>query len=119
MKNDRIKEISDFANDFNKRLELSERQLIKDKTIKKIKGRNKIKLNNSIFQRESRFSPQTRTKFTMNKDFFKPLLPWVPNSLNGNYFNKFEKLNDAHNITIWEKVKFLIFYLMKYRKEFH
>ena len=55
----------------------------------------------------------------MNKDFFKPLLPWVPNSLNGNYFNKFEKLNDAHNITIWEKVKFLIFYLMKYRKEFH
>jgi len=119
MKNERIKEISDFANDFNKRLELSERQLIKDTTIKKIKGRNKGKLNNSIFQRESSFSPQAKTNLTLNKDFFKPLLPWVPNSLNGNYFNKFEKLNDAHNITIWEKVKFLIFYLMKYRKEFH
>ena len=104
MENDRIKELSSFVNDFNKRLELSEDELIKESTMRKIKGRNRSKLNRTTYQREYSFSPKTKSKFELNKDYFKPLLPWVPNSLNGDYFNKFEKLNDEHNITIWEKV---------------
>ena len=108
MENDRIKEITAFVNDFNKRLELSEEeQLIKESTMRRIQGRNRSKLNKAIYQKEYSFShksKKTKKKFELNKDYFKPLLPWVPNSFVGDYFNKFEKLNDAHNITTWEKV---------------
>lgn len=109
MNNDRIKEISAFVNDFNKRLELSEEQLIKDSTKRRINGRNRNRMNTQMNPKELNFSPKTKTNFTLNKDFFRPLLPWVPNSFIGNYFNKFEKLNDKHNITIWEKVIFIFF----------
>ena len=108
MENNRIKEITAFVNDFNKRLELSEEeQLIKESTMRRIQGRNRSKLNKAIYQKEYSFSHKsknTKKKFELNKDYFKPLLPWVPNSFVGDYFNKFEKLNDAHNITTWEKV---------------
>ena len=49
-----------------------------------------------------------KPKIAFEKDIFKSPLPWIPNNIKGNYFNKFEKLNDAHNITIWEKVIFKI-----------
>ena len=105
MDNSRVKELSIFVNEFNKKLELSEEQLIKDFKLKKLKN-NRNKKNKSIFQRESSFTPHPKAKLSMNKDIFKPLLPWVPNSKVGKYFNKFEKLNDEHSLTSWEKVNY-------------
>ena len=84
-------------------------QLIKESTKRRINGRNRNRMNTQMNPKELNFSPKTKTNFTLNKDFFRPLLPWVPNSFIGNYFNKFEKLNDKHNITIWEKVIFIFF----------
>ena len=102
MKNDRLKEITAFANDFNKRLKLSDDELIEELNFKKLNRRNKK--NSSKYFIERCITPNTKTKF-FHKELFKPLLPWIPNSKIGNYFNKFEKLNDAHNLTAWEKVK--------------
>ncbi len=115
MKNDRIKEISTFVNDFNKRLGLSEEeQLLKESIMSRINGRNISKLNKSIYQRKFTFSPHIKTKakkkFELSEEYFKSLLPWIPNNFKGNYFNKFEKLNDAHNITTWEKVNFFLIF---------
>ena len=113
MDNSRVKELSNFVNNFNKKLELSEEQLIKDIKLKKLRN-NRNKKNKLLFQRESSFTPRPKPKLSMNKDLFKPLLPWVPNSLVGKYFNKFEKLNDKHNLTAWEKVIFYIINISKY-----
>ena len=72
MENDRIKEITAFVNDFNKRLELSEEeQLIKESTMRRIQGRNRSKLNKAIYQKEYSFSHKsknTKKKFELNKD---------------------------------------------------
>ena len=103
MKNDRIKEISAFAKDFNNRLKLSYEELIQESNFIKINNRNKK--NKLINFRKHNITPHTKSKLIFQKDIFKPLLPWIPNSKVGNYFNKFEKLNDAHNLTAWEKVK--------------
>ena len=103
MKNDRIKEISAFAKDFNNRLKLSDEELIQESNFIKINNRNKK--NNLINFRKHNITPQTKSKLTFQKDIFKPLLPWIPNSMIGNYFNNFQQLNDAHIITTWEKVK--------------
>ena len=108
METERIKQITDFANEFNKRLKLSDEKLKQELKYKKINNSNKNTRNKDLILRKFNSCSHMKPKIAFEKDIFKPPLPWIPNNIKGNYFNKFEKLNDAHNITIWEKVIFRI-----------
>ena len=99
MSENRIKEIQDFAEEFQGRLkeakELYEQRQKKSKTIENIKS--KINLKKS-FDDKKKFRLKKLEKIKLNDEH------WIPNCLFGKSFERFKKLNYQHFPTSWELV---------------
>lgn len=128
MKNDRIKELQDFANEFNRKLKHSDEPSLilndnlytysNNKTMKKcpstLGSKNQISLNNINndmplnhrlnIPKPKRNVKSCKRKEKLNKDIYKNLLPWIPPHYIGNYFDNFKMLHDEHSLSSWEKV---------------
>ena len=129
MSNNRIKELQDYADEFYKRLLLSEEEYLKkdDKCI--FSYNNKlIKKSHSTIVKE----PKTRgihflkslsnnniksnkilkpiIKRNQNKiNAYNTITPWVPPSYVGDYFESYKRLPDHYDMSNWEKV--IIFFI--------
>ena len=130
MNTDRIKELQDFANEFNRKLEIYKESGNKGKNsnIFPIKGRimtpknprRKINFTYNIpFLNENNNGSKKRTiqsckrkQRKLNKNLYKELLPWIPPHFVGNYFDNFKILKDGHNLSNWEKVIIHIFIII-------
>ena len=125
----RIKELQDYANDFNKKLELSEKSnpseddkciySYKNKIIKKsfstIAPKSKAHSFNyrkslsdfGLINSEKKLKPIVkRNENKLNID--NTLMPWIPPNYVGNYFGEFKRLSDKYDMSNWEKVFKLI-----------
>ena len=130
MNTDRIKELQDFANEFNKKLKLSEESEIKEnkwpltkmmkkplsamtpnstsRTIHKISIANSNK-NQNIPKMKRAIKSCKKSQRKLNNNIYKNLLPWIPPLFVGKYFENFKILQDKHTISIWEKVTFKLY----------
>ena len=137
----RIKELQEFADEFDKQLKNSEESYelnLKNKNFfypnRKIKksyssiasniqnktmiSKYKIPISIPIINQK----PKRNTKSCKKKqgkisgNIYKNLLPWIPPHYIGNYFESFKILKDRHNLSAWEKVNikiFLIFFIYR------
>ena len=136
MNTNRIKELQDFANDFNNRLKFSEKSLIEEKKLITFPLNRRIKNSFSTLTPRIPFSAKKfnntpnlnknqnakkikraiksckKKPIKLNNNIYKNLLPWRPPHYVGNYFEDFKILQDKHNLSSWEKVikKNLIIY---------
>lgn len=132
---DRINKLQDFANEFNRKLKLSEESEIEENKIvipplnKRIKksysmaSNNQLKRlnyndnipflnnkkNNQEINRPTKSSKKKQGK--VNNNIYKNLLPWIPPHYIGKYFEEFKLLQDKHNLSTWEKVRNIFLYL--------
>ena len=125
--NARIKELQDFANEFNRKLELSEESDIKEKRWSLTKRLKKplsamassntsrtIFKNNISSSNKNQNTPKIKRAIKsckknqrkLNNNIYKNLLPWIPPLFVGKYFEDFKILQDKHNISSWEKVTY-------------
>ena len=96
--NERINELTEFARDFRKRLNLQY-----------------TKYDNNILEKNSPSKNYLLTEFTsnlknnkkeeINKNLFAARISWKPNYIKGKYFGNFKKLNDTHEMNNWEKYR--------------
>lgn len=130
MKNDRIKELQDFANEFNRKLEINEESQkeednldlfpIKKRIMTSRNPRRKINfeynipfLNQNINGTKKRNIQSCKRKQPkLNKNLYKNLLPWVPPHYIGKYFDNFKILKDEHSLSNWEKVTIIIYIII-------
>lgn len=132
MNTDRIKELQDFANDFNRRLKISEESEIDDYKLplKKIlrkplsaippsySSRTMNTRNNNPFLNQNQNNPKLKRTIKsckkpqkkLDNNFYKSLLPWIPPHYVGNYFENFKILKDKHTLSAWEKVCIIFLY---------
>ena len=136
MNNERIKELQNFANEFNSKLKISEESQIEENKINKFPLTSRIKKSHSAMTPKN---PKTKINFNykykmpfldkdqnypkikraiksskkgqrkLNNNIYKNLLPWIPPHYFGNYFDDFKILQDKHNLSSWEKVNNIIF----------
>jgi hypothetical protein len=135
MNTERIKELQNFANEFNNRLKISEESQIEENKINKFPLKSRIKKpysamtpknpktkinldykhkmpfldndqNNPKIKRTIKSSKKGQRK--LNNNIYKNLLPWIPPHYVGNYFDDLKILQDKHNLTAWEKVNNII-----------
>ena len=136
MNTERIKELQNFANEFNSKLKISEESQIEENKINKFPLTSRIKKSYSTMTPKS---PKTKINFNhknkmpfldkdqnypkikraiksskksqrkLNNNIYKNLLPWIPPHYVGNYFDDFKTLQDKHNLSSWEKVNNIIF----------
>ena len=124
----RIKELQEYANDFHKKLELSEKSTPPEddkciysynKIIKKsfstIAPKSKAHSfnyrkslsNYNLFNSEKKLKPiKKRNENKLN--IYNTLIPWIPPNYIGNYFEDFKRLPDNYDMSNWEKV-FILF----------
>lgn len=126
----RIKELQEFANEFNKQLKDSEESNeIKINKLNIFYTNKRIKKSNSTVapdkQNETNISNYNirllyknqknqkskrsvksckKKQGKLNNNIYKSLLPWIPPHYIGNYFDNFKILKDRHNLSAWEKV---------------
>ena len=135
MNTERIKELQNFANEFNSKLKISEESQIEENKINKFPLTSRIKKTYSAMTPKN---PKTKTNFNykykmpffdkdqnypkikraiksskktqrkLNNNIYKNL-PWIPPHYVGNYFDDFKILQDKHNLSSWEKVNNNIF----------
>lgn len=132
MYNDRIKELQDFANEFNRKLEISEEPEIEDykwpltkKLRKPLSAMTPSYSNRAMhYRNENPFSNQNKnnpkikraiksckkSQRKLDNNFYKNLFPWIPPHNSGKYFEDFKILKDKHCISAWEKVIIKIIY---------
>ncbi len=139
MNEKRIKELQDFANDFDRQLKNAEESyelnlknmnlLNKNNKFKKSysslgsKSQNKTMISKYnmpfstptmpiVSQKEKRNTKSCKKKQgKISGNIYKNLLPWIPPHYVGNYFDNFKILKDRHNLSAWEKVITLIFFI--------
>ena len=106
MTENRIKELQDFAEEFQDQLkeakELYEQKQMKSKKTepKYLKTENinsKINLKNSL-DGKKKFKLKKKEKINLNDEH------WIPNCLFGKSFERFKKLTNQHFPTSWELV---------------
>lgn len=126
----RIKELQDFANEFNRQLKDSEESneikisklniFYPNKRIKKSNSTvtpnkpNKTNISNYNIQLLHKNQNNQKSKRSvksckkkqgkLNNNIYKNLLPWIPPHYIGNYFDNFKILKDRHSLSAWEKV---------------
>ena len=126
----RIKELQKLADDFYKKLQLSEESspfplTVEDekcifpynKKIKKsystIVPKNRIRSfnykksfsNYNIINSQKKLKPIIkRNENSLNA--YNTIIPWVPPNYEGNYFEAFKRLQDHYDLSNWEKVKY-------------
>ena len=127
----RIKELQNYADEFYKRLQLSEEESSPIKDDKCIYSYNNKMIKKSLStivqvnkNKELKFSKSLSNNNLNNKgiklkpivmrnqnklNVYNTLRPWVPPSYFGNYFESYKRLPDHHCISDWEKV--IIFYI--------
>lgn len=114
MNHERIKEIKDFKDEFNKKLEESykayEERIKKEKM--KGKGKDNAKFKSKSLKKclttmgeemEYKFA-KDKGRQTFTSNLFQKSPPWQPNNGVGTYFGDFKRLVDGHDMSIWEKV---------------
>ena len=143
MNTERIKELQNFANEFNNKLKIDEESHIEENKFIKYPLTSRIKKSNSTMtpkkiKTDINFNYKYRMPFLeknqnypkikraiksckknqrkLNNNIYKNLLPWIPPHYIGNYFEDFKILKDKHNLSNWEKVNNNI-YLFFYRIE--
>lgn len=131
MSNNRIKELQNYADEFYKRLQLSEEESSPTKDDKRIYSYNNkmIKKSFSAIVQDNKnkglnFSKSSSNNKSNNKgiklkpivmrnqnklNVYNTLRPWVPPNYIGNYFESYKRLPDHHFLSNWEKV--IIFYI--------
>ena len=130
----RIKELQDFANDFYNKLLLSDELPsisnnkkidISDKILKKafstLEPKNRDQINNyrkslskyDLSKNKYIFKPIKKIKLAQKKlNIYKTLEPWIPPKYEGDYFEKYKRLQDHYDMSNWEKVNYIkIIYL--------
>ena len=126
MNYERINELKKFSDDFFKKLnEENDTEEPSDlrnnqyqKTLKKSFSTNntnkKPSLNTkapftgfpAFKNRPSKSCRKKQSKFSNN--IYKTLLPWVPPHYVPNYFEKYQRLPDHHDMSSWEKVIYFL-----------
>ena len=120
MSKEKVKEIKEFVEDFNKRLKNSfklfeiknakKRKLMKNFT--QINDKSKIK--NLLIKKNEENKCSSKTDSLINMINKKPL--WKPPKGASNYFGKFKSLHDEYELSIWEKVSKLIIFIINIGK---
>ena len=121
----RIKELQNFANNFYNRLYPSEEETFpaKNENINNSKSMRKSlstvgskfknqstnykkSMSNYNFKVKFALKPLKKIKLSnQNKiNIYKTLLPWIPPTYEGNYFENFKRLQDHYDMSNWEKV---------------
>ena len=127
MNYERIKELKKFSDDFYKRLneenETEESNDLKSDQYHKILKKSLSSYDNinkkptlstkspfTVFpefkNRSVKSCRKKQSKFSNN--IYKTLLPWVPPHYVPNYFEKYQRLPDHHDISSWEKVIYFL-----------
>ena len=131
MSDDKVKQIQEFVDDFNKKLKEAslkfEENKNKNLNLKKSYSQINQNQNNNKF---STFFNNSKTKDKINLKrslsniniFYKPTI-WKPNNFYPDYFERFKALQNKHEISEWEKVcniyKLNINIILFYRKEWY
>ena len=128
MNYERIKELKKFSDDFYKRLnevnETEESNDLKNDQYHKILKKSLSSYDNinkkPTLNKKSPFTGFPDFKYRSVKSFrkkqpklsnniYKTLLPWIPPNYVPDYFEKYKRLSDNHDMSSWEKV---IFYFL-------
>ena len=115
MSNERIKELQDLSNDFLLKLQESE-EALNNKELNNIQtSSQKIRKSYSTLNANPRIKttfkgnlPKKGLNAQKNKSSLKlgaynALLPWIPPSYIGRYFENFKRLKDEYDLSNWEK----------------
>ena len=133
MNSERIKELQKFSDDFFKKLnqenETEEINDIKTNQYHKILKKSLSTCGDTnkkptlgtkapftgfpaFKNRPVKSCRKKQSKFSNN--IYKTLLPWVPPNYVPNYFEKYNRLEDHHDMSSWEKVIYLYFIIHFY-----
>ena len=135
----RIKELQDYANDFDKKLLLSEKSstIENDKCIysynKKIKKsfstivpKNKAHSFNykKQFSNYNIINSKKKLKSIVKRNesklnIYNTIIPWIPPKYIGNYFEDFKRLPDHYDMSNWEKVFNKIYIIFNFQHRIH
>ena len=120
MSKEKVKEIKEFVEDFNKRLKNSfklfeiknakKRKLMKNFT--QINDKSKIK--NLLIKKNEENKCISKTD-NLNLNMIKKQ-SWKPPKGAPDYFEKFKSLHDEYELSIWEKVSKLIIFIINIGK---
>lgn len=127
---ERIKELQEFANNFNEGLKYSDESYVKGEKKLNINSGNKFMkrihsamtwdtrtndINNEMPLLNQRLGKPKmkrnvksckRKQPKLNRNLYKNLLPWFPPHFAGRYFEDFKILKDQHTLSNWEKVTY-------------
>ena len=133
MSEEKVKEIQEFVNDFNKKIkEACDIYAKKQNKIKTLKKNHSV--NDFIKDKDNKLPDISKNFKTIEKIRIRKNLSinniiattpiWKPSNGYPDYFEKFKRLQDKHEINDWEKVcniyKLIIFFLyFFYREELH
>ena len=130
----RIKELQNFANNFYNKLYSSEEETspTKNETIINSKSmRKSLSTVGDKFKNQSTNYKKSLSNYNLNVKFslkpikkiklsnqnriniYKTLLPWIPPNYEGNYFEKFKRLQDLYDMSNWEKVNIIFINILK------
>ena len=120
MSKEKVKEIQEFVEDFNKKLRNSfklfeAKNARKRKLMKNFSQINeKSKIKNLLIKKNEENKCSSKTDNLINMINKKP--SWKPPKGASNYFEKFKILHDEYELSIWEKVSKLIIFIINIGK---
>jgi hypothetical protein len=130
----RIKELQNFANNFYNKLYSSEEETSPKKSETIINSKSMRKSLSTVgdkFKNQSTNYKKSLSNYNLNVKFslkpikkiklsnqnriniYKTLLPWIPPNYEGNYFEKFKRLQDHYDMSNWEKVNIIFINILK------
>ena len=130
----RIKELQNFANNFYNKLYSSEEETFPTKSETIINSKSMKKSWSTMggkFKNQSTNCKKSLSNYNLNVKFalkplkkmrlsnqnkiniYKTLLPWIPPNYEGNYFEKFKRLQDLYDMSNWEKVNIIFINILK------
>ena len=120
MNKERVKELEEFAEDFNKRLAEAFEKFNNNVLILYNKiGKGRIRKDKTLFisdsthfyilkKKEAVFCIYLLSNCLQSKTLFKEPEPWRPTHVYNRYFEKFKKLNPQYDMNSWEIVRLLL-----------
>ena len=104
--NERINELTEFARDFRKRLNLQYSKFDNKIFNSQTNSPNKnYLLTDFSTTTSSKLSNKNKKKEEFNENLFESKISWKPNYIKGKYFGNFKKLNDTYEMSNWDKYR--------------